>query len=157
MKRVEGKGVGKRWSWWVYVANDLVRALCVVAMWWSVNSCRDWSSWFDNSCWRWRKWVMKLATLVAQWFSNSWNKADDHGGKWCCIAERFVSSKFKQLKTEDTCRTTGLDFLRLVMLFVDIDCCLVEVVLTWFTDAADENMSVFVWEEPLRFGGLGKF
>lgn len=29
--------------------------------------------------------------------------------------------------------------------------------LTWFTDAADENMSVFVWEEPLRFGGLGKF
>lgn len=29
--------------------------------------------------------------------------------------------------------------------------------LTWFKDAADENMSVFVWEEPLRFGGLGKF
>lgn len=29
--------------------------------------------------------------------------------------------------------------------------------LIWFTDAADQNMSMFVWKKPIRFGGLGKF
>lgn len=51
----------------------------------------------------------------------------------------------------------GLDFLRQVMLFVDMDFLSGGGGLTWFTDAADQNMSVFVWEEPLRFEGLGKF
>lgn len=38
----------------------------------------------------------------------------------------------------------GLDFLRQVMLFVDMDFLSGGGGLTWFTDAADQNMSVFV-------------